>query len=77
MKNKLVDLNNHLFVQIERLSDEELKGDALRTEIDRGKALSGLANCVIGNAKLALDSAIAVKEWSLPTNQFLIGNGTE
>nr|DAN93838.1 MAG TPA: hypothetical protein [Caudoviricetes sp.] len=28
MKNTLLDLNNHLFAEIERLGDEELKGDA-------------------------------------------------
>ena len=33
IKNKITDLNNHLFAELERLSDEELKGDELKAEI--------------------------------------------
>lgn len=54
MKNNLEDLHNHLFAQLERLSDEDLKGDALKEEILRAGAISGVANQVIENGKLAI-----------------------
>ena len=54
MKNKLVDLNNHLFAQLERLGDEGLKGDALEEEVGRSKAISQISKDVVSNASLAL-----------------------
>ena len=62
MKNKLVDLNDHLFAQLERLSDEELKGDDLKEEIERSRAVGGVAQNIIGNAKLALDAQKAMQD---------------
>lgn len=56
MKNKLIDLNNHLFMQLERLSDEDLKGDALETEIKRARSISTVATKVIDNASIILDA---------------------
>lgn len=56
MKNKLVDLNNHLFAELERLSDEELKGDALTEEIVRSKAVSDIAGKIIANANVVLQA---------------------
>lgn len=54
--NKLTDLNNHLFAQLERLGDEDLDEDSLLLEVKRSKAIGGLARNVIGNARLMLDS---------------------
>lgn len=56
LKNTLGDLNNHLFAEMERLSDEELTGDALQEEITRAKAVQGISAQIIHNAKLVLDA---------------------
>lgn len=56
MKNTLGDLNNHLFAQLERLGDEDLKGEALQQEILRGKAISEVASKIIANGSLVLDA---------------------
>lgn len=56
MRNKLVDLNNHLFEQLEKLSDDELKGEELREEINRSKQIENIAKQVINNGRLVLDT---------------------
>ncbi|MCG1905118.1 hypothetical protein K4T85_09935 [Staphylococcus epidermidis] len=55
-KNTLNDLNNHLFAQIERLSDEELKGEELQEELERSKAISDIARNVVSNGNLILQA---------------------
>lgn len=54
MRNKSIDLNNHLFEELERLNDETLTGNALDEEIKRARAMSCIAEHIIGNASLAL-----------------------
>ncbi|MDF2485664.1 MAG: hypothetical protein K0R46_1832 [Herbinix sp.] len=56
MQNTLGDLNNHLFAQLERLNDEELKGDALQEEITRAKAINDVASRIIANGSLVLQA---------------------
>jgi len=40
MKNKLIHLNNHLFEQLERLNDADLKSEELQEEMSRAKAIT-------------------------------------
>jgi hypothetical protein len=54
MKNNQIDLHNHLFEQLERLNDEDLKGDKLLLEIKRGNAMACVAREIITNSTLAL-----------------------
>ncbi|MEE6042025.1 hypothetical protein ACVND7_11310 [Avibacterium paragallinarum] len=54
MKNKLTDLNNHLFSQLEKLLDEDLTDEELKREIARANAVSGIAANIIQNSNTAL-----------------------
>lgn len=58
-KNTLGDLNNHLFAQLERLSNKNLKGENLQEEISKAKAVSDIASKIIDNGSLLLDA----KKW--------------
>lgn len=59
MQNKLSDLNNHLFAQLERLGEEDLTGDKLSEEINRAKAVTDVAQQIIANGTLVLRAKIA------------------
>ena len=63
MKNKLTDLNNHLFAQLERLGDEDLTGEQLAEEISRSKAVTGLASQIIANGTLVLKAVEMTQEY--------------
>lgn len=65
MKNKLTDLNNHLFAQLERLNDESLSGEQLQDEIERSKAITGVSKEVVSNARLVLDAEKHKREYGL------------
>jgi hypothetical protein len=62
MKNRLSDLNDHLFMQMERLGDEDMNPEELAQEIARAKSMTGVANQVINNARLVLDAQTRVND---------------
>lgn len=54
MKNRLSDLNNHLFAQMERLSEEGLTPEQIETEVSRTDAIVDVAEMIVRNADLQL-----------------------
>ncbi len=63
MRNTLDDLNNHLFMQLERLGEEDIKGEQLQEEIARAKAISDVATQIISNGSLALKAKTFVHDY--------------
>ena len=63
MKNTFTDLTNHLFAQLERLGDENIKGDALDVEVERARAITQVAGKAIEIGHLQLDAAKLVTEY--------------
>lgn len=55
-RNKLIDLNNHLFEALERINDDKLEGDKLQEEMNRAKTITMIGNTIINNANLALEA---------------------
>ncbi len=63
MQNKLMDLNNHLFSQLERLNDEGLTEETMSKELQRSKAITEIAKPIIANAQLILDAQKHLDEY--------------
>jgi hypothetical protein len=56
MKNTLTDLNNYLFESLERLTDDSMTEEQLQKEITRSKAVTSVAETIIQNGHLALQT---------------------
>ena len=57
MSNRLSDLNDHLFAQMARLADKQLKPEDIETEVARTKAIVSVADRITANADLQLKAA--------------------
>lgn len=66
-RNTLDDLVNHLFAEMERLGVESMTPEQMRDEIERSRALSGVAQRVIETANVTL-RAMEFKDAALDAN---------
>ena len=57
MKNRLSDLNDHLFAQLERLSEEGLTSEQIEQEAKRADAIVAVSEQVLRNADIHLRAA--------------------
>jgi hypothetical protein len=61
-KNKMTDLNDHLFAQLERLADEGLTPEQIDAEAKRGQTIVAVADQIIRNAGLQLQAAKLISD---------------
>ena len=60
--NNLNSLNNKLFEQLDRLTNENLSGDKLKEELERTDAIVDISRTIISNADLMLKAMVAKDE---------------
>jgi len=59
-RNKLSDLNDHLFMALERLNDEELNSEQLDNELKRVKGISSISREIIHSSNLIYRVAVSM-----------------
>jgi hypothetical protein len=57
MKNKLGDLNDHLFTQMERMAEEGITPENLAAEVKRAQAMVAVADQIVRTGDLQLRAA--------------------
>lgn len=65
MKNKLTDLNNYLFEQIERLNDDELSDEQIDQAIKKAEAITEISKTIIQNSALQLKAVQVAAEYGV------------
>lgn len=63
-QNKIDNVRDHLFMQLERLNDDSLTREQMEMEIEKAKAVSQVAATLIQTAKVEIDfiNAMGVAE---------------
>ena len=65
MKNKLTDLNNYLFEQIEILNDDELSDEQIDQAIKKAEAITEISKTIIQNSALQLKAVQVAAEYGV------------
>ena len=52
MKNKLIDVNDYLFEQLEKLNEENLSAEEVELAIKKSEAITKVAETIIKNGEL-------------------------
>lgn len=64
MQNNIENLTNHLFLCIERLSDENLTPEQLAVEIARSKQMTDAAKTIIDSGKLMVEAVRTFSDYN-------------
>lgn len=56
-QNKMQDLHNHLFAQLERLDDDSLSAEDIEKEVQRTDAMCNVASQIINAGNLVVKAA--------------------
>ena len=54
-RNKISDLRDHLFAQLERIDDDSLTPEQIKAEVDKAKAVAQIGSVIINSAKVEID----------------------
>ncbi len=61
--SKLDDLNEYLFLELDRITNDDLSEEQLDTEIKRAASITKIAQTIINNGNLALSAMNAANEY--------------
>lgn len=70
-KNRLTDLNDHLFAQLERLGNEDMTAEQIETEVKRGNAVVAVADQILRHATLQVQAAKIISDHGLDPRSHL------
>lgn len=72
MKNRLSDVNDYLFEELERLNDEEELEKDFDKEIKRAKAIVDISRTIIDNAHVTIKAKKLQQEYGLENKEMPI-----